>query len=94
MVELADEQLKKQIAERRLLNVDEEWAVRLAVYRAQEEVARQSGKTIGAVDWFFFNYMRSICLEMSEPLCPQCALTEVCAKRKHLFQPVIRTTFY
>jgi hypothetical protein len=94
MVGVVDERLEKQIAERRLINSDEEWAVRFAVYCAQEEVARLSGKTIGAVDWFFFNYMRSICLEMSEPLCPQCALNEVCAKRKHLFQPVIRTTFY
>jgi ribokinase len=94
MVLVADAQLEKKIAERCLLNVDEEWAVRFAVYRAQEEVARLSGKSIGAVDWFFFNYMRRICLEMSEPLCDQCALTEVCAKRKHLFQPVIRTTFY
>jgi endonuclease III len=72
----------------------EEWAVRFAVYRAQEQVARLSCKSIGAVDWFFFNYMRSICLEMSEPLCPQCALNGICAKYKHLFQPVIRTTFY
>jgi hypothetical protein len=94
MVGVVDERLEKQIAERRLINSDEEWAVRFAVYRAQEEVARLSGKSIGAVDWFFFNYMRSICLEMSEPLCPQCALNQVCAKRKHLFQPVIRTTFY
>jgi hypothetical protein len=94
MVGVVDERLEKQIAERRLINSDEEWAVRFAVYCVQEEVARLSGKSIGAVDWFFFNYMRSICLEMSEPLCPQCALNEVCAKRKHLFQPVIRTTFY
>ena len=94
MVLVADERLEKQIAERRLLSMDEEWAVRFAVYRAQEQVARLSGKSIGAVDWFFFNYMRSICLEMSEPLCPQCALNGICAKYKHLFQPVIRTTFY
>lgn len=94
MVMLADARLENRIAERRLLDADEEWAVRFAVYRAQEEVARLSGKSIGAVDWFFFNYMRSICLEMSEPLCSQCALNEVCAKRKDLFQPVIRTTFY
>lgn len=94
MVLVADTQLEQKIAERSLLNADEEWAVRFAVFRAQEQVARESGKSIGAVDWFFFNYMRSICLEMSEPLCGQCALSEVCAKRKDLFQPVIRTTFY
>jgi len=94
MVKLVDGGLEKQIAERKLINADEEWAVRFGVYRAQEEVARLSGKSIGAVDWFFFNYMRSICLEMSEPLCSQCVLNGVCAKHKHLFQPVIRTTFY
>ena len=94
MVRISDPELEQMIATRRLVNPDEEWAVRFAVYRAQEKVAELSGKSIGAVDWFFFNYMRSRCLEMSEPLCEKCALNAVCAKRKHLFQPVIRTTFY
>jgi ribokinase len=94
MVRINAPELEHKIASRRLVNPDEEWAVRFAVYRAQEQVASQSGKSIGAVDWFFFNYMRSRCLEMSEPLCGQCALNAVCAKRKHLFQPVLRTTFY
>lgn len=94
MVKISDSGLEQKIGARKLVNQEEEWAIRFAVYQAQEEVASQSGKSIGAVDWFFFNYMRSRCLEMSEPLCGQCALNAVCAKRKHLFQPMIRTTFY
>jgi len=47
-----------------------------------------------AIDWFFFNYMRSHCPEMQEPVCEKCAADPVCAHRKQLFQPVFRTSFY
>jgi hypothetical protein len=94
LVDVLDEKLSEKLAERRLLSVDEEWAVRYAVYRAQQKVVEVSGKGMGAVDWFFFAYMRSHCLEMSEPLCGECDADPVCAHRKELFQPVIRTTFY
>ncbi|MBN2471916.1 MAG: hypothetical protein JXN59_14430 [Anaerolineae bacterium] len=94
MVVVRDNDLEKRLAERRLLTPAEEWRVRFAVYRVQEQVARLSGKPIGAVDWFFFNYMRAHCPEMSVPVCGECALDGVCAKRVDLFQPVIRTTFY
>ena len=73
---------------------DEEWAVRFAGYRVQQAVVAQSGKDLGAVDWFFFNYIRSHCPEMTDPVCSECALEAVCKKRKEYFQPVLRTTFY
>jgi hypothetical protein len=31
---------------------------------------------------------------MTEPECGECPVDVVCAHRKELFQPVIRTTFY
>jgi hypothetical protein len=45
------------------------------------------------VDWFFFNSRRR-CPEMTEPICEHCQVDPICAHRKELFQPVIRTTFY
>jgi hypothetical protein len=48
---------------------------------------------MGAVDWFFFN-SRKRCPEMMEPVCGDCQVDPVCAHRKELFQPVLRTTFY
>ena len=94
LVEVLDFDLRKKIAQRQLLQPDEEWAVRFAGYHIQKQVEERSGKPIGAVDWFFFNYMRSHCPEMTDPECSDCALNDICSKRKKLFQPVIRTTFY
>jgi len=31
---------------------------------------------------------------MSEPECPSCEVEAVCRRKKELFQPVFRTTFY
>jgi len=56
-------------------------------------VQRLSGRSMGAVDWFFFG-ARQRCPEMAEPDCEPCAVNPVCAHRKELFQPVMRTTFY
>ena len=94
LVEVLDDDLHHKLAGRQLVTPDEEWAVRFAAYQLLEEVVRLTGKTIGGVDWFFFNYMRSHCPEMTEPVCSQCVLDGICAKRKELFQPVIRTTYY
>ncbi len=94
LVEVLDADLYQKLAERRLLNEDEEWAVRYAAYHIQKQVEALSGKPIGAVDWFFFNYMRSHCPEMTDPVCAECALDAVCAKKKEMFQPVLRTTNY
>jgi len=94
LVEVLDEALREKFAGRQLVAPDEEWAVRFAAYQLLEKVVRLTNKTIGGVDWFFFNYMRSHCPEMTEPVCSQCVLDGICAKRKELFQPVIRTTYY
>jgi len=94
LIDVVDDALRVKIVNRQLLQPDEEWAVRYAVYHTQQQVEKVSGKPIGAVDWFFFNYMRSHCPEMTDPICAQCAADPVCAHRKELFQPVIRTTFY
>jgi sugar/nucleoside kinase (ribokinase family) len=93
LVEVADEALRKRIVNREVLRPEEEWAVRYAAYRAIEQVADLSGRTMGAVDWFFFN-SRKYCPEMTEPVCEDCRVNPICAKRKDLFQPVIRTVFY
>ena len=94
LVDVVDQQLQQKLAARQIVSEDEEWAVRYAVYQMQQQVVAVSGKPLGAVDWFFFGYMRSHCPEMSEPVCRECAADPVCAHRTGLFQPVIRTTFY
>lgn len=93
LVDVADAALEAALSERRLLEPVDEWAVRLAAYEAVALLVARSGRTMGAVDWFFFNARRR-CPEMSEPECSLCAVDPVCAHRKALFQPVLRTTFY
>ena len=94
LVEILDESLKEKIQRRLIVSADEEWAIRYACYLAVEDVVRISGKSLGAVDWFFFAYSRQRCPEMSEPECVKCAVDGVCLHRKNLFQPVLRTTYY
>jgi len=93
LVDVADGELRKKLVGRQVLKPDEEWAVRYAAYIAIEQVADLSGKSTGAVDWFFFNSRRR-CPEMTEPVCEHCQVDPICAHYKDLFQPVIRTTFY
>jgi sugar/nucleoside kinase (ribokinase family) len=93
LIDVADDVLKTKLENRQLVVSDEEWAVRLAAYRAIEQVVGMSGKSTGAVDWFFFG-ARQRCPEMTEPECARCPVDSVCAHRKQLFQPVIRTVFY
>jgi len=94
LLDVQDEALAARLSGRKLLQPDEEWAVRHAGYLIQQQVELLSGKPIGAVDWFFFNYMRSHCPEMTDPVCSECALDAICARRKEMFQPVLRTTNY
>ncbi len=93
LVDVLDAGLAAALVDRRQVSPAEEWAVRLAAYRAVEALARLSGRSMGAVDWFFFNARRR-CPEMTEPECSRCAVDPVCAHRKELFQPVLRTVFY
>lgn len=94
LVDILDEALRVKIENREIISEAEEWAIRYASYLAVEDVVKLSGKSLGAVDWFFFAYSRQRCPEMSEPVCSECAVDPVCAHRKRLFQPVLRTTFY
>lgn len=94
LVEIIDDELLNKIANRMLVSEAEEWAVRFACYKTIQKLVDVSGLSTGAVDHIAFNYNRQHCPEMTEPICENCALNPACAHRKHLFQPVIRTTFY
>ena len=93
LIDVIDEELESKLLNRQIVSPAEEWAVRYAAYRAREQVVALSGKSEGAVDWFFFG-ARKRCPEMSEPDCRLCQVDPVCAHRKELFQPVLRTSFY
>ena len=94
LIDVLDETLREKLIHRQLVTADEEWAIRFAAYQIQAMVEELSGKSIGVVDWFFFNYMRSRCFEMTAPECTICAANQVCLHREQLFQPVFRTTHY
>lgn len=93
LIDVPDERLAQRLSERKLVEPAGESAVRQAAYQAIDQIVALSGKSMGAVDWFFFNARRR-CPEMTEPECQLCALDPLCAHRKELFQPVLRTTFY
>jgi hypothetical protein len=93
LIDVRDKQLSNKLIGRELLSEAEEWAVRMAAHSAIEKLVAQSGKSMGAVDWFFFQ-ARKRCPEMTEPLCGQCAVDPACSHRKTLFQPVRRSSFY
>ena len=93
LIDVLDEELNNSLLNRQVISAEEEWAVRYASYRAIEQVTLQSGRETGAVDWYTFN-ARSRCPEMSDPECHLCQVDPVCAHRKGLFQPVMRTSFY
>lgn len=93
IIEIVDEELLAAVSARRVVSLNDEEAIRQAAYDAIDEIVRLSGKSMGAVDFYFFGARRR-CPEMSEPQCELCSLDPICAKRKELFQPVIRTTYY
>lgn len=93
LIDVVDRELREKLVGRQVLLPADEWAVRQAAYIAIEQIVASSGKSMGAVDWFFFN-ARKRCPEMTEPVCQSCQIDPVCAHRKDLFQPLLRTTFY
>jgi hypothetical protein len=93
LVDVVGGKLAAKLAGRELLSEAEEWAVRAGAHAAVEQVVAKSGKSMGAVDWFFFQ-ARKRCPEMSMPHCEMCAVDSACTHRKELFQPVRRTTYY
>ena len=93
LIDVADDSLAARLVGRQLLSATEEWAVRISAHAAIEQVVAESGKSMGAVDWFFFQ-ARQRCPEMREPRCEECPVDPACAHRKELFQPVRRTSYY
>jgi sugar/nucleoside kinase (ribokinase family) len=93
-IDVVDGELRKNLIDRRVLSPADEWTVRYAAYLAIEQVVVHTGKSTGAVDSFLFFNARTRCLEMTEPVCELCPVDPLCAHRKELFQPVLRTTFY
>jgi len=94
LVDITDIFLRQKIANRELVTIEEEWAIRHACYVAVQRLIDVSGLSGGAVDNVTFSYTRKHCPEMTESVCEMCAMDPACAHRKELFQPVIRTTFY
>ncbi len=93
LIQIRDDELRRRVIGREELVAEDEWAIRWAAYQAIQQVQRQSGRSMGAVDWFFFG-ARQRCPEMTEPDCEHCAVNPVCMHRRELFQPVMRTIFY
>lgn len=71
LIEVRDEGLREALEKRRVIDALSEWEVREAAWRAIQRVIGLSGKSTGAVDWFFFNARRR-CPEMTEPQCALC----------------------
>jgi len=94
LIDVINSSLSRKLIYRQLVTTDEEWAVRLAAYQIQPLIKEISGKSIGAINQFFFKYMRSRCHEMISPECNGCITDQVCLRRKQYFQPVLRTTNY
>ncbi|MDD5251422.1 MAG: queuosine salvage family protein [Patescibacteria group bacterium] len=93
IVEITDEEVARDISERRWVSSDVERAIRNATYQAALRVMRASGRSLPVVDLAFWD-ARHFCPEMSEPQCDQCRFASCCAKRTLLFQPVFRTIDY
>ena len=60
LIDVIDEELRNKLTNRQIVSPAEEWAVRYAAYRAIEQVAALSGKSTGAVDWFFFRRAQTL----------------------------------
>jgi len=93
LVDIEDPALRKRIAARQFASRAQEQQIREAAFEALLKMRNDSSKTMADLDWFFFQN-RERCPEMTEPLCDECPIDDVCAHRKELFQPIARTTFY
>jgi hypothetical protein len=93
LVVVDDAALKARLEARAVVSAAEEDAVRRATFEAIRRLVEQSGKSVAAVDWFFFTNRRR-CPEMTEPECAVCPVQSICRRETKLFQPVFRTTAY
>lgn len=88
-----DDGLRERLVARRVLDDEDEHAVRRATFEAVARLSDRSGRDMGTVDWFLFA-MRHRCPEASEPDCAACPADPACGHHIELFQPVLRTTAY
>jgi hypothetical protein len=93
LIDVLDRVLSQSLKERKLVSKQDEWEVRYAAYVAVDQLQRLSGRSMETVVTYLF-FSRKRCPEMSEPDCSVCEVDSVCAHRKELFQPVIRTDYY
>jgi len=94
LIDVLDGELETKLTNRQIVSPAEEWAVRYPAYLAFEQLITLSGRSPSAMNSFVFTNARKRCPEMTEPECQFCQLDPVCAHRKELFQPVLRTSFY
>jgi hypothetical protein len=93
LVVVSEPGLRARLVERALVTATEEDEIRRATFEAIRRLCAHSGKSVAAVDWFFFTNRRR-CPEMTAPECPACPVHDICARQTDLFQPVFRTTAY
>jgi len=93
MVRIDDDDMLQKLEARETVPAPDERAVRDVSYRAMARLAGVSGRSMGAVDYFFFQNRRR-CPEMTAPDCGRCPVDPACAHAISLFQPVYRTTCY
>lgn len=93
LVVVEDPALKTRLEGRKVVQAPDEAEVRAATFDAIRRLVQASGRSVAAVDWFFFTNRRR-CPEMTEPDCPACPVRAICRRETKLFQPVFRTTAY
>jgi hypothetical protein len=93
LVRVDDPELRESLVQRRMLTPADEHAVRQPCYDAVRLLSRRSGRSIAAIDYFFFG-ARKRCPEAQRPDCAACPIDPVCQHAVELFQPVWRTTWY
>ena len=93
LVRVDDPELRENLVQRRMLTPADEHAVRQPCYDAVRLLSRRSGRSIAAIDYFFFG-ARKRCPEAQRPDCAACPIDPVCQHAVELFQPVWRTTWY
>ncbi len=93
LVRIEDADVRAALIARRVVPAEVEGRIRQAVFEAIREVVHLSGRSVAAVDYFFFMNRRR-CPEMTPPDCEHCPVQDICAREVDLFQPVFRTTAY
>lgn len=93
LVVIDDPNLRTAIVERRVIAAAAEESIRRATFEAVRRLVARSGRSVAAVDWFFFTNRRR-CPEMTIPDCEACPVRGICRRDTALFQPIHRTTAY